>query len=225
MLLLLLYLGILLVGLVLYTWRKPPAVSRPLYRKYIWFSLISLGVFAFLNYFSTLTPYLHALIAGAGLYEVIRALGAGRRSWWILGPATVILAGFVGFAFTDFPNACGVFLCVLSFDAFSQFTGQLLGRTPLWKRLSPGKTVEGSIGGLVVCMLSSLYVFGQVQPGLLIAVTALCGDLLASAIKRHAGLKDFSKVLPGQGGVLDRFDSYIFTCFVFYVFLLCQKSL
>jgi len=116
-------------------------------------------------------------------------------------------------------------LLVASMDAFSQLWGRLLGKHKLCPHLSPGKTVEGSCGGLLTTAVVAFLcgsVYGELSTprlvalGVLTALGAVAGDLLFSAIKRAAGIKDFSGLLPGQGGVLDRFDSLILAAPVFY---------
>jgi CDP-diglyceride synthetase len=95
---------------------------------------------------------------------------------------------------------------------------------------SPNKTVEGALGGFAACMLFSLlgaylmkwpkwYLFGPVY-GAANSFIALIGDLTASMIKRDAGFKDTGNILPGHGGLLDRFDSYIFTAPVSYFMMM-----
>lgn len=108
-------------------------------------------------------------------------------------------------------------------DSFAYFTGVFFGRHKLIPEISPKKTIEGSIGGIVFCV-ASFVVFGLVvgritgnSPnylvlgalGFLVAVVAQLGDLLASLIKREHGVKDYSRIFPGHGGVMDRFDSVI----------------
>ena len=116
-------------------------------------------------------------------------------------------------------------LLVAATDSFSQIVGRLIGRHALCPRISPKKTVEGLVGGLVVATaLAPALAFlmphaGLVRLALLGLVTALAadaGDLLFSAWKRRLGIKDFSGLLPGHGGVLDRFDSLIVAAPVFY---------
>ncbi|MGD2056910.1 MAG: phosphatidate cytidylyltransferase [Gammaproteobacteria bacterium] len=110
-----------------------------------------------------------------------------------------------------------VYLVVAAFDGFSQVIGQWLGRHRLVPELSPAKTVEGLLGGisgavvmaLLVRELAGLQVDIAVVAAGVISLGALAGDLAASRVKRLAGMKDFSRLLPGQGGVLDRFDSFI----------------
>lgn len=119
-------------------------------------------------------------------------------------------------------------------DTFAYFAGSLLGKHKLAPSLSPKKTVEGAVGGWVGCMLG-MAVFGgilaQIAPGrtidwgALLFLGALCGivsqvgDLAASAMKREYGIKDFGNIMPGHGGVLDRFDSIMFIAPLVYYFL------
>ena len=108
-------------------------------------------------------------------------------------------------------------------DSFAYFTGVFFGRHKLIPEISPKKTIEGSIGGIVFCIVSFV-VFGLIvggltgnapnylvlgSLGLLVAVVSQLGDLFASLIKREHGVKDYSNIFPGHGGVLDRFDSVI----------------
>ncbi len=113
------------------------------------------------------------------------------------------------------------YLVTWSVDVGSYFFGSLFGKHKLCPRLSPGKTVEGFAGGLLLAIPVSYLVGFQVMElfgggnavafGLLIGLTAPVGDLVESLFKRDAGLKDSSSFIPGHGGVLDRFDSLIFT--------------
>jgi phosphatidate cytidylyltransferase len=103
-------------------------------------------------------------------------------------------------------------------DLGGLFGGMAFGRHKLAPRLSPGKTWEGAVGSVVVAAGGgALFAFAVPELGLAksaalavpLAITGLVGDLFASGLKRSAGLKDFSAVLPGHGGILDRFDSYL----------------
>ena len=110
-----------------------------------------------------------------------------------------------------------LYLLVAVFDGFSQVIGQLVGRRLLAPGISPGKTVEGAIGGLIAALMVGFVLRDLVWPdpiqALLLAATisfaGLCGDLAASLVKRRAEIKDFGTILPGQGGILDRFDSFL----------------
>lgn len=109
-------------------------------------------------------------------------------------------------------------------DVAAYFIGKAVGRHKIAPKVSPGKTIEGCIGGvLVACAIGMLSVFIiHKQTGILVrcplflgyfvlaSVIGQIGDLSMSLIKRDAGIKDFGKLLPGHGGVLDRFDSQLF---------------
>ena len=112
-------------------------------------------------------------------------------------------------------------------DTFAYFTGMLLGKHKLIPDVSPKKTVEGSIGGMLFCTLAFLvftFIYNQyllpdggvaipylvmIPVGLIASVVSQVGDLAMSVLKRHYGIKDFGKIFPGHGGILDRFDSVI----------------
>jgi phosphatidate cytidylyltransferase len=111
-----------------------------------------------------------------------------------------------------------IFLLVTTCDSFSQLWGYLLGRHKLCPTISPGKTWEGSAGGIISTMAGAL-LFSFLLPALstiqiislgsVIALSAIIGDLIFSTIKRKLNIKDFSGIIPGHGGVLDRYDSLI----------------
>ena len=114
-----------------------------------------------------------------------------------------------------------------SYDAFAYFTGRLVGRRKLLSRVSAGKTIEGTVGGLigaVIFMFALRFtLFPFLTPmhcvilGGVGGIVAQVGDLAESLVKRDAGLKDSSSLIPGHGGVLDRFDSVFFAApFVYY---------
>ncbi len=129
-----------------------------------------------------------------------------------------------------------IFLCFLGAwmpDTFAYFSGKLLGRHKLIPAVSPNKTVEGSIGAIVGCVLIFL-VYGLVVSfgfgygvrylpllilALLCGVFAQFGDLAASVIKRECQAKDFGNLIPGHGGILDRVDSLLFVTPLVYYFV------
>ena len=119
-------------------------------------------------------------------------------------------------------------------DGGAYFVGSAIGKHKLAPVLSPKKTVEGSVGGFVISIIISLaaaYVYcdvlhcfsGRVNYIHLSVITAICilmsmfGDIAFSTVKRQYGIKDFGNLLPGHGGVLDRFDSVLFVCPTFYM--------
>ncbi|HLK57672.1 MAG TPA: phosphatidate cytidylyltransferase [Chthonomonadaceae bacterium] len=120
-----------------------------------------------------------------------------------------------------------VAVSVWATDTFAYFVGRTLGRHKLNQTLSPGKTVEGAIGGLVGGVLVGV-AFGKwihlpLQHGLVVgalaAIFGQLGDLFESALKRELNIKDFGNVLPGHGGSLDRFDSLLFVAPLAYLYL------
>ena len=116
-----------------------------------------------------------------------------------------------------------IFLGAWITDTFAYFTGFFFGKHKLIEDVSPKKTIEGSIGGIFFCALSFV-IFGLVVDtwfacdanliflgvsGVVISLIAQVGDLIMSVIKRQYGIKDYGKIFPGHGGMLDRFDSIL----------------
>lgn len=118
-------------------------------------------------------------------------------------------------------------------DTGAYFSGVLFGKHKLIPRLSPKKTIEGSIGGIVLgTLLSAGYAcyLGYLNNNMILmaaffvlTITGQIGDLVFSAVKRHFGVKDYSNLLPGHGGILDRIDSIVFNCVVFSFFLIMVR--
>lgn len=115
-------------------------------------------------------------------------------------------------------------------DTGAYYTGRHLGRHKLSPQISPGKTVEGAIGGLISCILSALFarwlflpelsINNTVFMGIVFGIISQIGDLSESMLKRGAGVKDSGSLLPAHGGILDRVDSVIFTLPVFYYYII-----
>ena len=117
-------------------------------------------------------------------------------------------------------------------DTGAYFTGRSLGRNKLCPEVSPNKTIEGAVGGLLGGVIATLllgYVFvgyGLAIPsihliilGVILGILGQLGDLIASSIKRYTGIKDYGNLIPGHGGVLDRFDSILLTGTVIYYYI------
>ena len=123
-----------------------------------------------------------------------------------------------------------VFLCSWGCDTCAYCVGVLIGKHKMAPKLSPKKSIEGGIGGLAgAALLGALYALainkwggasaGVVEYALICfvgGIISMIGDLAASAIKRNHEIKDYGKLIPGHGGILDRFDSVIFTAPVIY---------
>lgn len=111
-------------------------------------------------------------------------------------------------------------LVVWSTDSGAYFTGRKLGKHKLWPEISPNKTIEGFVGGIVIAVIfvmimQFIYPFNVSWIALIVitivsSVFGQLGDLVESAIKRHYDVKDSGNLLPGHGGILDRFDSLLF---------------
>ena len=117
-----------------------------------------------------------------------------------------------------------IFLCSWGCDTCAYCVGMLIGKHKMAPVLSPKKSVEGAVGGVAgAALLGVIYAAATQGPMLEYAVIcaigaliSMVGDLAASAIKRNQGIKDYGKLIPGHGGILDRFDSVIFTAPVIY---------
>ena len=141
--------------------------------------------------------------------------------------------------FDGYTKVDGIFLIIFALfaswmtDIFAYFIGSKFGKHKLCPKISPKKSVEGAIGGIVgevllnVLLLfvfnkfffegSSIFSYGVVIVlSIVLSVVSMFGDLAASTIKRNYGIKDFGKLLPGHGGIMDRFDSVLFVLPVLY---------
>ena len=122
----------------------------------------------------------------------------------------------------------GVFLLIWSNDTFAYLVGKNFGKIKLLKHISPNKTVEGFIGGMVASFIAG-YIIAQFFTELstvqwiviagLVSIFGVLGDLIESMFKRQAGIKDSSNLIPGHGGFLDRFDSVIFAAPFIFIYL------
>ena len=135
----------------------------------------------------------------------------------------------------DFQLGCALVWVALigtwASDTFAYFAGCFLGKHKLCEVISPKKTIEGFIGGLIgttasVAGLGVFFGFDVVVMavlGFLICIVATLGDLVESVVKRYTGIKDSGNVIPGHGGIWDRFDSVIYTVPFVYYFMYCAR--
>lgn len=113
-------------------------------------------------------------------------------------------------------------------DSLAYATGRLLGKHKLAPKISPGKTWEGSVGGLLGGVLAACLCLGNwewqsISWGIIVSLGALAGDLFESAFKRKFGVKDSGNILPGHGGFLDRLDAMLFTAPLTWFWLFWQS--
>jgi phosphatidate cytidylyltransferase len=134
-----------------------------------------------------------------------------------------VLGGFILLLANHEDGAIRIFALVVLIacnDTFAYFAGVLIGKHKLAPSISPKKSWEGLIGGAIAAVIGGSLIFNSLFEtvwyvgaliGLLAVITATCGDLIESAIKRDLAIKDMSNLLPGHGGIVDRLDSALFT--------------
>lgn len=190
--------------------------------KYITYFFIINIIFFSIVYYPLMFSYIGMMIIIAGMIEtfsLFRRSGYSRKGFFSLFIIIflTLCGGFYFFTTLEKGLVLFTFLVVSIFDAFSQISGQLLGRKKLFPSVSPGKTFEGLAGGIIVALGSSLLLrrlidVSPVKTLLLasgIVIFAFIGDMGTSLYKRRHNVKDFSNLLPGHGGFMDRFDSII----------------
>jgi phosphatidate cytidylyltransferase len=123
------------------------------------------------------------------------------------------------------PTVVGMYMLIWTNDTFAYLTGRVMGKTKLFERISPKKTWEGTVGGIVFTLILGYCIGAFINRGeelfwvisaIIIAPCAIFGDLLESLFKRSLNIKDSGKILPGHGGILDRFDAALFAIPFFY---------
>lgn len=186
------------------------------------FVLIILGLFAFTLFearklqqdqFATLISDLALIILGAIYISATFAFLPKLRALSSTGVMATILA----------------FAIPWTGDTGAYFIGKRYGKNSLFKEVSPGKTVEGFIGGILVCIIFLFFTkltffriltqLDCVILGIIGTTAAHLGDLFESLIKRSRGVKDSGYLIPGHGGFLDRFDAFMFTTPILYIYI------
>lgn len=193
--------------------------GRRRWLKFVTYIAIVGGAIAaiFLNHFYLLA----ILITTVGLWEILKNIVQTQSPSMqnsVLCGYLFITIEFLTFSTTFDPLIIlFIYFQVFIFDGFSQVLGQLLGKHRLLPHISPGKTLEGLIGGTVFCLIAAAIArdwvsFSLIQAlsiGITTAILSFSGDILASSVKRFSQIKDYSTLLPGHGGFLDRFDSFM----------------
>lgn len=202
--------------------RKEKDVARKSWTKFIAYFFIIHILFFSIVINPLVFQYLAVIIVAVGAVELLRLFRRANYSEkGFFALSLILFAGFA-FGFLVFGSLqkeliLFAFLILSIFDAFSQISGQLFGKTKIAPEISPNKTVEGTVGGSIIAILSALLLKGLYNQnwGIVMALAAgvvafaFIGDIAASLYKRKYNVKDYSKLIPGHGGFLDRFDSLI----------------
>jgi phosphatidate cytidylyltransferase len=210
------------VGFYFINRKKEPEVARKSYTKFIsYFFIINILFFSIVLY-PPVFQYLALIIIAVGLLELFRLFqksGYKNKIFYLSSTLVYILLsiGFFFFSGMEKELVLFSFLILSIFDSFSQINGQFWGKTKLFPKVSPNKTVGGLIGGSLfaigsVFLLQSLYSESLLKILIIalgVVVFAFVGDIAASAYKRKFKVKDYNNLIPGHGGFLDRFDSLI----------------
>ena len=128
----------------------------------------------------------------------------------------------------------GLFILIWTNDTFAYIVGKSIGRNKLFERISPKKTIEGFVGGILFAifagyLISKYYIQASAEHSeksiiiwtsiaVIVGVAGTIGDLIESKFKRIAGVKDSGSIMPGHGGILDRLDSVIFVAPIIFLF-------
>ncbi len=202
--------------------KKEPEVVHKNRVKFIAYFIIINTLFLSITIYPLAFRYLSVLIIGGGFYELIklfRKSGYAKKTFFQF---SILLFGIPSLGFFFFGSlekelVLFTFLILSIFDSFSQISGQLLGTRKILPEISPNKTLGGLIGGTTIALISALLLHElssrPVYLTLLLSVGivffSFAGDVAASIYKRKFGVKNFSELIPGHGGILDRFDSLI----------------
>ena len=210
------------IGFYFINRKKESDVARKSYIKFLtYFVIINLLFFSIVVY-PVIFRFLSIIIIGTGFIELFRLFhksGYDKIGFFLLSVSiyTVLSLGFFLFGGLEKELILFSFLVLSIFDSFSQISGQLWGRRKIFPKISPNKTVGGLIGGAIIAICSAFLLNGLYAETPLkvimmtfgVLVFAFSGDIAASLYKRKYKVKNYSKLIPGHGGFLDRFDSLI----------------
>ncbi len=208
---------------------KDAAYRKNSWVKYFVYLLIVNALFLAILWNKQYFHYAGLLILAFGLYEILRNTLSSSK--YLTGLTSLIVFSLVAYTFFHFtllesPWLFYTLFLTTVFDAFSQLSGQLFGKRKILPHISPNKTLEGSVGGLIFAVTTSVLIRDLINAQIITAIflsmgmaaAAFTGDLLASVAKRRFGIKDFSRLIPGHGGFLDRFDSLLVTGSFVYIY-------
>jgi len=212
----------------------------PNFINFISYIIITLLVFYNISNTDLVFSMDYRVITGLFLVFLVPTLFYHDRSLYSINDAFYLIGGmfFLGISFSLMITLRNIgleyivylFLITIMTDSFAYIVGSLIGRHKLLTEVSPNKTWEGTIGGSIFgVFISSIFYITVINPDisiftigiitLFLSILGQFGDLCFSAIKRYYGKKDFSNIMPGHGGILDRFDSIIFVILGFMFFI------
>jgi len=202
---------------------KNPGVRTHLLTKYMVYLLIVVFIFSVLQFFPKAFPFIALIIAGLGAIEILKLCNAFSFKCLMFFLSYMILAIlFLFFSMASVYQVSMVFTIIIILDGYSQITGQLFGKYKMTPVISPQKTWEGLIGGVLLTFIASFFLDLTNHKIIIVSYIiffGIIGDLSDSLIKRKAGIKDFGTILPGHGGILDRFDSFILSGAMYYLLI------
>ncbi|MFV5697499.1 phosphatidate cytidylyltransferase [Flavobacterium sp. ZT3R17] len=171
-------------------------------------------------------------------YDNIQKISTSSKYLYLLGYIILpfVFITKISFGINDYnPKIIiGLFILIWTNDTFAYIVGKSIGRTKLFEKISPKKTIEGFLGGIVFAVLagyliSKYYIKANPQfsersiliwtsIAVIVGIVGTIGDLIESKFKRIAGVKDSGSIMPGHGGILDRLDSVIFVAPIIFLF-------
>lgn len=171
-------------------------------------------------------------------YDNIQKISTSSKYLYLLGYIILpfVFITKISFGINDYnPKIIiGLFILIWTNDTFAYIVGKSIGRTKLFEKISPKKTIEGFLGGIIFAVLagyliSKYYIRANPQfsersiliwttIAVIVGIVGTIGDLIESKFKRIAGVKDSGSIMPGHGGILDRLDSVIFVAPIIFLF-------
>ncbi len=171
-------------------------------------------------------------------YDTIQKISTSSKYLYLLGYIILpfIFITKISFGISDYnPKIIiGLFILIWTNDTFAYIVGKSMGRTKLFEKISPKKTIEGFIGGIIFAVLAGYLIskyYIKANPefsdtsiliwtsiAVIVGIAGTIGDLIESKFKRIAGVKDSGNIMPGHGGILDRLDSVIFVAPIIFLF-------